>query len=98
MATPSASGRVALGHRLLGMGVALTGGVCQVPTAGVSENETAKWKKRYQAVQLNKETVRAAPAPAPHPWSVSMRSLGSVGVRSPCALRAGSGRVRRHVS
>ncbi|KAJ1489701.1 hypothetical protein T484DRAFT_1779545 [Baffinella frigidus] len=67
------------GRALEALGVSSEQFLAQVPTAGVSENETAKWKKRYQAVQLNKETVRAAPAPAPHPWSVSMRSLGSVG-------------------
>ena len=56
-----------------GMGVLLTGGVCQDPTAGGSETETAKWRKRREAVQLNKETVWAAPAPPPHPCRASTR-------------------------
>jgi len=45
------------GRALEALGVSSEQFLAQVPTAGVSENETAKWKKRYQAVQLNKETI-----------------------------------------
>ena len=71
------------------MGVLLTGGVCQDPIAGGSETDAVKWKKRHEAVQRNKETVWAAPAPPPHPCA----EYACAGEDQGAAVRAGWGRV-----